>query len=1212
MIIGTSRRGETMHVEREGDHMIKVKVFLASSSELMDDRKEFEVLVNRKNKEWVDRGVFLELVQWEDFLDVLSQTRLQNEYNAQIRVCDLFVMLFWTKVGRYTEEEFETAVGQFKATEKPFILVYFKDWPKPAGPGNEADRRSLEAFQAKLATLGHYKTAYDNVDHLKAHFSAQLDKLVAKGFIRFDQDDEAARRRPFQAPPPDADHVLRAELSELKHLFLDAEGRLRSVTVGLHGFGGVGKTTLARLLSADAEMRKACRDGMLWVPVGKNPPDPRAQIADLVVALLGNGEGCLTLAGARARLQSALAGRRILVVLDDVWDEAQARDIAQASAGGARLITTRNTLALPQDAQPLDLAAMQIDESRRLLGFGLPPGLDARLDALASRLGHWPLLLKLANRTLRQRIAHQKTPPAAAVDAVENELSRKSVLAFDPARQVQERDQAVAATIGASLEMLDPSEGQRCAELAIFPQDVPIPLAQAAELWRLTGNLDAQEASELVLSRLDPLSLLDYDGAGQVMKMHEVLRSYLATTLADKAGLHNRLAAFWGDRPPAQHRYAWRWLAFHRAAAIAALDPALRHAPAQRLVAMVGDGDWQQRHKAALADLPALREALASALDAAVADEARGAVALIVEAADALVRFDREHASATPVFELARDGDLYGARRRSDLVVSSVDVHWGQALLMVVGWLAPPEQRDAARALLAEVQRELGPEPALHDLLAWVRADLHGENAPVFDSTVAPSQASRALIEQLLSRVGGGSYDHELLARHGLDPGAQNPDMPTRGLYHVHGDGEEAGTTTSYLAEADGPWLVVYAANDFEQGTVALDRYLSVYTNYSYAEYRYATLWLLLGHVVRLPRRDGGGWVRDAVVRIISSALSGASVEFEESLSVAVRALRARAGEAVARQTLEAEADRLIDMAARLKPGRDREGSDIWAHDKRRMLAHAQALGWLLNDSVRAKRLLEEAVALADSGFAGYQAMACLALAETLLVVTPDERSKIDAALEWAQRGAHNVQDATFCARVTARVNAMRHYWWTPFEFDQRARRVGDGVPRVEFAALHYVGHAYPGRRPHSLLWPSWAADDRSFEALARLYQRPKEDFQRLNGADRPLAPGDKVAVPDRGFMPHLGARLAAEVLALAGLDALSPERAKLLRTLVPRVIASPTALDAVLARLVLAEGRREAPQLAEAAALEALLARRRTAVPLDAGSELIATRLPA
>lgn len=38
------------------------KVFLASSSELKEDRKEFEIFINRKNTDWHAKGVFLELV----------------------------------------------------------------------------------------------------------------------------------------------------------------------------------------------------------------------------------------------------------------------------------------------------------------------------------------------------------------------------------------------------------------------------------------------------------------------------------------------------------------------------------------------------------------------------------------------------------------------------------------------------------------------------------------------------------------------------------------------------------------------------------------------------------------------------------------------------------------------------------------------------------------------------------------------------------------------------------------------------------------------------------------------------------------------------------------------------------------------------------------------------------------------------------------------
>lgn len=168
------------------------KIFLASSSELKEDRNEFEIFINRKNKDWVSKGVFLELIVWEDFLDAVSKTRLQDEYNQAIRDCDLFVMLFFTKVGQYTEEEFETAFGHFTATNKPFIFTYFKDAEISTGRANKNDLRSLWAFQEKLDTLGHFYTVYKNIDELKFKFNRQLDKLAGNGFIELTPDQEKA------------------------------------------------------------------------------------------------------------------------------------------------------------------------------------------------------------------------------------------------------------------------------------------------------------------------------------------------------------------------------------------------------------------------------------------------------------------------------------------------------------------------------------------------------------------------------------------------------------------------------------------------------------------------------------------------------------------------------------------------------------------------------------------------------------------------------------------------------------------------------------------------------------------------------------------------------------------------------------------------------------------------------------------------------------
>lgn len=171
--------------------MTKKKIFLASSSELVDDRRQFEIFINRKNKAWVEKGVFLELVIWEDFLDAVSQTRLQDEYNRAIRDCDLFVMLFFTKVGKYTEEEFETAFGQFKATNKPFIFTYFKDAPISTGALDDGVL-SLLQFKKKLGALGHFYTVYKNIEDLQLKFGQQLDKLADSGFIEFKREKDDA------------------------------------------------------------------------------------------------------------------------------------------------------------------------------------------------------------------------------------------------------------------------------------------------------------------------------------------------------------------------------------------------------------------------------------------------------------------------------------------------------------------------------------------------------------------------------------------------------------------------------------------------------------------------------------------------------------------------------------------------------------------------------------------------------------------------------------------------------------------------------------------------------------------------------------------------------------------------------------------------------------------------------------------------------------
>jgi hypothetical protein len=258
------------------------------------------------------------------------------------------------------------------------------------------------------------------------------------------------------------------------------------------------------------------------------------------------------------------------------------------------------------------------------------------------------------------------------------------------------------------------------------------------------------------------------------------------------------------------------------------------------------------------------------------------------------------------------------------------------------------------------------------------------------------------------------------------------------------------------------------------------------------------------------------------------------------------------------------------------------------------LLAHAQALGGLLGDTATADQLLA-AAGLADSGFAGFQALGCLTLAETVRLCcegdSPAPDARIDEALHQAQQAAHNVQDPSFCARTTARIDTLRRHWWPAFALEARAQRLPETRHGVEFNALHRVGRAYDGRRPGGLSLPPKNFSDQNLVALQALYQRPWDDFVRLNDADRPLQPGDEVAVPDPGLLPLIAARMAAEVLAQADGAPLSARRLHLLRSLVPYALANATALDTVLARLVLAQARRDDPiDAAEVLALRAAL----------------------
>jgi len=162
------------------EYIKTINIFLASSKELEAERKSFEIFISRENTRLVGEGIFLRLNIWENFIDAMSKTRLQDEYNNAIISSDIFISLFFTKVGRYTDEEFETAYGQFIKFGKPFIYTYFKNSNVKSGEINKDDFLGLHNFKNKLSKLGHFPTEFNDSNDLESKFRIQLDKLKNK------------------------------------------------------------------------------------------------------------------------------------------------------------------------------------------------------------------------------------------------------------------------------------------------------------------------------------------------------------------------------------------------------------------------------------------------------------------------------------------------------------------------------------------------------------------------------------------------------------------------------------------------------------------------------------------------------------------------------------------------------------------------------------------------------------------------------------------------------------------------------------------------------------------------------------------------------------------------------------------------------------------------------------------------------------------------
>ncbi|WP_435246108.1 AfsR/SARP family transcriptional regulator [Streptomyces sp. NRRL F-5630] len=378
-------------------------------------------------------------------------------------------------------------------------------------------------------------------------------------------DRTTTRPRPPSHLPPDvADFVGRTHQVAWVTALLDQArdpGRTAPPVAVISGRPGMGKTALA--VHAAHRAAHLFPDGRLFLDLRASDTTPLTTadaLARLLRALGADPETVSATDDLLGLYRTQLAGRRILLILDNAPNEAGLRPLVPPGPGSAVLITSRRRLTALEGAVRLDLSVPDPAEARHLLTTvagrtSTRPGPDD-LAEIVTLCGQLPLALRIAGARLAAR---PHWSPGRLAERLLDERRRLNELSVG--------DLEVRTSLELGYAELDPPERRALRRLALM--DLPDFAAWIAAPLLDIGTEEAEEAVERLVD-CHLIEVLGIDGTGENRyRIHDLVREHARErclaeeSAAERDDAVKRLVACWltlSDRAAAQGPGGASWL----------------------------------------------------------------------------------------------------------------------------------------------------------------------------------------------------------------------------------------------------------------------------------------------------------------------------------------------------------------------------------------------------------------------------------------------------------------------------------------------------------------------------------------------------------------------------------------------------------------------------------------------------------------------------